>query len=151
MASVETPRSAATSAIELGRGYHVGKQRDALCLAGEIGCRARNIGAVAARGDQLQLALTVVLQKPETDVGHIDHAGADGGSHLVLGELTAFFGHQIDHERGLAHLRAGAQYATAVDEHTPHLRPLPELAGDRLGCGARVGDERAWRQLDGKQ
>ena len=62
--------------VELGRGDHVGEQRQALGLAGQLGRDLRDGGRIAAGDDELELALAVVLQEPVADVGH---AGADRG------------------------------------------------------------------------
>ena len=87
MASVETPSSAAMSVIGTTRSS--GRSSSAVdttlassgmrlaWLVRSAAACADDVGAVAAGGHQLQLALAVVLQEPEADVGHAGQAAAD--------------------------------------------------------------------------
>ena len=117
MASVETPSSAAMSVIGTTRssGRSSSAVETTLASSGmrlawlvSSAAACADGGAVAARDHQLQLALAVVLQEPEADVGHAGEAAADLVAHLVLGELALLLRHQVDDQRGLAHLGARA-------------------------------------------
>ena len=79
MASVETPSSAAMSVIGTTRSSGrsssavettLASMRNALGLAGQLGGGVRDGGGIAPGDHQLELALAVVLQEPEADVGH---------------------------------------------------------------------------------
>src|SRR6185436_1786163 len=77
MASVETPSSAAMSVIGTTRSS------------------GRSSSAVAPRHHQLELALAVVLQEPEADVGHAGEAAADLLLDLRLRELALGLRNQV--------------------------------------------------------
>ena len=94
MASVETPSSAATSVIGTTRssGRSSSAVETTLASSGmRLAWLVRSAAACATAApsrpgdDQLELALAVVLQEPEADVGHAGQAARRSSClHLVL-------------------------------------------------------------------
>ena len=67
---------------------------------------------------QLEVALAVVLEEPEADIGHLLHVAADLALDLLLSRRSDWllWTRLID-QRRLADLGRVAQHLTAIDQH----------------------------------
>ncbi len=159
MASVETPSSAAMSVIGTTRSS--GRSSSAvettltsigMRLAWLVSSAATCVTAAASRPE----ATSWNWRWPLSCMNQKRMSGTPARLRLISSltwacdSLRFSFGHQVDDERRLAHLAAGAQHASADDEYAPHLRPLADLLRQRIGDGARLLHARAGRQLDGQ-